>query len=799
MKQDAVFVIRQLLRQPASTAAAILTLGLGLGASVAVFTLVNAVLLRPLPYADPDRIMTIGRDYATFVGNGSHRDVAFLREHVRTCAPIAATVGGSGMNVIIEGVASHEQDRLVSRDYFDVLGVRPTWGRAFTLDEDVAQPPPVVVLNERFLQRHGIAPDAIVGRPIQLGGQTYTVVGVLAARHTRPDDPEIYRPLGADRRGGGQNLEMLCRLAPGASAAALNTELSGLTEAARAGNLIGEQTQRVYTSVPHHEWEFGSLRTPLMTLMIAVGLVLSVAAANTTGLLLVRAAGRRREIALRTALGASPRRVALTLLIEGFTLAAVAGAIGLAAAPLLVTGLLSVAPAFYVDLAAFTLDTTVIMVALVLCALVGLVVSAPPLLELLRVNLRETLQEESGRGTSGRRTVWMRQLLIGAETAVCAVLLVGALLLLRTFVNLMNAPTGFDATGVVTARMAVQGERYDDVAQLIRFFEEGVTRLEQIPSIEGAAVTASLPAERALNLPATFLDAADPSEVRVVNWRYVTPGFFPLLRIRHIAGRPLLDSDRAGTPSVAVVNESFAREMYGNIDDAIGRRVSVREQPPREIVGVVADTTGWHLADGARPLMYVPLAQLEAPVAQLAHSFFPPRWVVRSSQDLDTARRELDAVVRSLDPTQPFIEVRTLESLMVSSVSTQRFYLVVLTAFAVFAVLLAAVGIYAAYSYMIASRTAEIGVRLALGAAPRRILWGIMRQSAVLGGVATAVGLAAAAAASRILRGVLFNVTETDAATYAVVAAALLLTIVGATALPAWRAARIDPLAAWRG
>jgi predicted permease len=550
--------------------------------------------------------------------------------------------------------------------------------------------------------------------------------------------------------------------------------------------------------VSRHEWEFGSLRTPLTTLMIAVTLVLLVAAANTTGLLLVRAAGRRREIALRTALGAAPKRIAAALLVEGLTLAAFAGAVGLATAPLLVRGLLSVAPAYYADLATFSIDWDVVAVAVGLCALVGFIVSVPPLLELLRVNLRDTLQEEGPRGTPGRRTAWMRQLLIGAETAVCAVLLVGALLLLRTFFNLMNVPTGFNPEGIVTARMSVQGERYDDIGQLVRFFEDGVARLEQIPSIEGAAVAASLPAERALNLPATFLDVGNPEQVRAINWRYVTPSYFSVLGIRHVAGRAITDSDRAGAPPIALVNETFANQIYGGVPQALGRRVSVSKQPPREIVGIVGDTTGWHLADTSRPVMFVPLAQLEASVARTAHSFFPPRWIVKSRQDLEGARRQLESVVRDLDPSQPFIEVRTLESLMVNSVSTQRFYFVVLMAFAVFAVVLAAVGIYAAYSYTIASRTAEIGVRLALGAAPRKILWGVLSQSLLLGAVAVGIGLAGAAAASRLLRSVLFQVEATEPSTYVAVGFILLTTILLATLIPAWRAARIDPLVAIR-
>ena len=750
--QDLVLALRQTFRHPALSLAAILTLGLGLAASLAVFTLVNAVLLRPLPYPQPDRLMAIGRGPAAAGQSGSHRDVRFLREHVRSCAPIASAVSGSGLNVSLDGLVSHQQDLLVSRGYFDALGVQPSWGRAFTVEEDADPPPPVAILNERFLRRHSLDPAATIGREIQLGGRAFTVVGVLAARHTLPSDPDIYRPLGNDTRGGGQNLQMLCRLTDGATQAALNAELASLTEEARRAELINARTTVAYSAATRHEWEFGSLRPALLTLMAAVVLVLLVAGANTTGLLLVQAAARRREIAVRTAMGASPSRIARTLVVEGLALTALAGLAGVAAAPLFVRGLLAAAPAYYGELASFSFDPAVAAVAAALCFFVGLAISLPPLAECLRLNLRDTLHEEGRSGTMSRRSVWIRQALIGAETAACAVLLVGALLLLRTFVNLMNVSTGFDPDGVVTARMSVQGPRYDDPEQVIRFFEDGVARLERMPSIQGAAVGASLPAERALNLPATLPDTADPNDVRIVNWRYVTPGYFELLKIRQLAGRALTATDRAGAPAVAVVNESFARQMYGGSSQALGRRVIVSRQPPREIVGVVGDTTGWSLADTPRPMLFVPLAQVEPALMRIAHSFFPPRWIVRSAQDVDGARRVLQHVVSELDPSQPFIEVRSVESLMASSVSTQRFYLVVLAAFALFAVFLAAVGIYATYSYAVASRTTEIGVRLALGASPSRILWGIVGRASALGGVATVAGLAAAAGLARCCR-----------------------------------------------
>ena len=796
--QDLLFAFRQLRRQPSLSVAAVLTLGLGLGASIAVFTLVNAVLLRPLPYPNPDRLMTVGRGVGTQLGNASHRDVRFLREHVRRCGPVAATVGGSGLNVSLDGRVSHQDDRLVSRGYFEALGVTPTWGRVFSLEEDVDTPPPVVILNERFVRRQGFDPAAIVGRQMDLGGRAHTIIGVLAERHTRPSDADIYRPLGNDRRGGGQNLEVLCRLTESSTVAALDAELAGLTDAAREARLANERTTRAYTATPRHEWEFGSLRPALLTLMSAVALVLLVAAANTTGLLLLRAAGRRREIAVRTALGAAPRRIARALVIEGLVLSMLSGGVGLVAAPLLIRGLLAVAPAFYGELATFSIDTTVIAAAIGLCALVGLAVSVPPLLEVLRVNLRDTLQEEGRSASAGRRTQWMRQALIGAETAVCAVLLVGALLLLRTFMNLVNVPTGFDHEGVVTARMSVQGPQYEEMDRLIRFFESGVARLKELPGIDEAAVGASLPAERALNMPATFPDSNQPELTRVVNWRYVTPGYFPLLKIRHLAGRPINDADRAGAAPIAVVNETFARENYGGTQQTLGRRIVVAKEPAREIVGVVADTTGWALGDPPRAMMFVPLAQVEASIARIAHSFFPPRWIVRSSLDTAGARRHLETAIRALDPAQPFIEVQSLESLMLRSIGMQRFYLVVLTAFAAFAVLLAAIGVYGAYSYAVASRTTEIGVRLALGAAPRQIMWRVVSRALLLGIVATAFGLGAAAAAARLLRSVLFGISATDPSTYVMVGVALVLTVLLAALLPAVRAARVDPLTAIR-
>ncbi len=795
MRQDIGFAIRHMMRQPGLSLAAILTLGLGLGASLAVFTLVNAVLLRPLPYPDSERVMAIGRGSAQNRQSVSHRDVDFLRAHLRTCGPIAATVSGSGLNVLLNGATSYQHDRLVSHHFFPALGIQPRWGRGFTTEDDTDVPAPVVVLNERFVRSLHLDPASLIGRDIELGGRPHTIVGVVSAAHTRPSDADIFRPLGRDARGNGQNLTTFCRLDDDSSVAALNAELGGLLEEGRRQKLVGLRETIPYSAITQHEWEFGALRPQLNTLLFAVALVLLAAAANTTGLLLVRAAGRRREIAVRTALGAAPHRIARTLIVEGLVLAGVAGALGLLGAPLLVRGLLAAAPAYYGELAAFNIDAVVVAAALLLCAFVGLSVALPPLLEVLRVNLRDTLQEEGRSGTPGRRSVWMRQLLIGAETAVCAVLLVGALLLLRTFVNLMDVDPGIDTRGVITARMSIQGPRYEDVAQLIRFFEEGVARLAQLPSIESAAVGASLPGERALNLPGTFPDAADPEQIRVVNWRYVTPEYFSLLRMRLITGRLFGDADRRGNQPVAIVNQAFAAQMYSGLDNALGRRIAIGSD--REVIGVVSDTAGWTLGEPARPMMFVPLAQVEERVARTAHAFFPPRWIVRA-RDVNTARRELAAVVREIDPTQPFIEIQSLDAMMLNSVGMQRFYLVVLSAFAVFAVLLAAVGIYAAYSYAIASRTAEIGVRLALGASPGGIISGIVWRAVLLGGIATGVGLAGAAAGAKVLNSLLFKVSVSDPWTYVAVAVVLLGTVALATFIPAARAARIDPLLALR-
>ena len=796
--QDVLFAFRQMLRQRSLSLTAVLTLGLGLGASLAVFTLVNAVLLRPLPYADADRVMGIGRGIAADRQSLSHRDVAFLREQVRTCAPMAAMTGGSGLNVVINGASSYQDDRLVSHEYFDVIGVQPQWGRGFTAGEDAPSPAPVVVLNERFVRRLNLAPGALVGRDIELAGRPHTIVGVLAALHTLPSDPDIFRPLGQDARGGGQNLSALCRLRADTSLAGLNAELRGLLEEGRRRNLFGAQSTVAYSALTRHEWEYGLLRPQLNTLLFAVALVLMAAAANTTGLLLVRASSRRREIAVRTALGAAPTRIARTLVIEGLLLAAIAGVVGVLGAPLLVRGLLALAPGYYGELADFALDGAVIAAAGLLCAVVGLAIAVPPLIEVLRLNLRDTLQEEGRSGTEGRRATWMRQILIGAETAVSAVLLVGALLLVRTFINLMTVDTGVDSRGVITARMSIQGPRYDDVAQLIRFFEEGVARLEQSGSIDAAAVGASLPAERALNLFAIFLDLPQQPPQPIVNWRYVSPGYFSLLGIRTTAGRVFLESDRSGAPLVGVVNETFAKQLYGGVQQALGKRISIRKGPPTEIVGVVSDTSGWSLREPSRPMMFVPLAQVQPGDVRIAHQFFPPRWIVKSTRDVEGARRQLETVVRELDPTQPFIEIQSLDAMMINSVGMHRFYLAVLSAFAIFAVLLAAVGIYAAYSYSVSSRSAEIGVRLALGAKPGAIVAGIVVPALALGAAAIAVGLAGAAAGTRLLESWLFNVQRFDPISYAVVALVLLATVAAATSIPALRAARIDPLVALR-
>lgn len=804
MRQDLAVSFRQLVRQPGLSAAAVATLSLGLAASLAVFTLLNAVLLRPLPYPEPDRVMTLGRWNPSGPGNVAHREVRFLRERVRGCGPIAAAVGAGGVTAVLQGRASHLPVQLISHGYFEALGVAPAWGRTFSIDEDAPTPPPVVVLNGRFVERQGLNGPLLIGQPIALAGVSHTIVGIVPARQMLPSDADVYRPLGNDARGSGHNLEVVCRLAAGITANMLDAELQALTADARTERLAADRAPRAYAAVSRHEWEYGSVRSSLVTLVVAVGLVLLVAAANTTGLLLVRAAGRRREIAVRTALGASPRHLARTMVGEGLVLAGLAGAIGIAIAPLLVRGLLAVAPAYYGQLAEFTVDSVVLVTTIALCAVVGFSVSLPPLLEVLRVNVRDVLQEEGARGTSGRRTIWLRQLLVGAETAVCAVLLVGALLLLRTFINLVSVPTGFDPAGIVIARMAVQGPHYESGERLVRFFEDSVARLEQSPSIEAAAVGASLPTEFTLNLPAKFPDSEDPQKIVVVNWRYVTPNYFDLLKIPLVGGRRLNDRDRMGGAPVALVNEAFAREMYGGTGKALGRRIVLHPitndmvDPVREVVGVVANTAGWSLGDPPRPLMFVPLAQVDGSLFTRVHAFFAPRWIVRSRADFDGARRALETVMRELDPAQTFADIRTLDSLMLNSISTQRFYLVVLFTFAIVAVALAAVGLYAAYSYAVSSRTQEIGVRLALGAAPASILRQVVGQALLVGGVATGIGLIAAAAASRALQAVLYGVAPTDPLTYAVVAFTLLGTVVAATLIPAIRAARIDPLVAIR-
>jgi predicted permease len=798
MRQDFLFAFRQIVRQPGVSAVAVLTLGAGVGASLAVFTIVNALLIEPLPYPRSDRLMAISRAPQGSRGAGAHRDVDFLRETVRNCTPVAAFVDGSGLNFRLGGTVGYAHDVLISQQYFDAIAVHPAWGRAFTPAEDAPTPAPVVILNERFVRRHNHEPEALVGQTLELGGRPSTIVGVVAERHTRPSDPDIYRPLGRDGRGGGQNLEMICRLQDSATAVTLNAELAALLEEGRRRGIFNDSASVAYSAMTRHEFEFGAFRPHLNVLLMAVVLVLMASAANTTGLLLVRASGRRRDLAVRSALGAAPVHIARLLITEGLVLGCIAGGVGLLATPLLVGSLLAIAPPSYADLALFGIDGIVATVAVTLCVVVGLFVAVPSVVEALRVNVRDALQEQGRSGTLSRRALWMRQLLIGAETAVSAVLLVGALLLLRTFVNLTNVDTGVESAGVVTARMSLQGPRYADASQVIQFFEDCIARLQSSGAIEAAAVGASLPGERALNLPATFPAADDVAAPPIVNWRYVSPAYFTLLGMQTVSGRLFTDTDRAAAPPVAIVNTTFARQVYGDPAKTLGRLVSVVKQPPREIVGVVSDTIGWTIQDPPRPMMFVPLAQVEAAPLRIAHSFFPPRLIVRAARDVQSAQRELQAVVRELDPAQPFIDIQTLDAMIASSFAMNRFYLAVLSAFAAFAVLLAGVGVYATYSYSIASRTAEIGVRLALGASPRSIVQGIVARAVALGVTATLVGLLVAAASARVLSALLFNVSTTDPLSYVTVAGVLIGIVALASVVPASRIGRIDPVNALR-
>jgi predicted permease len=800
--QDARYGLRSLLHTPGFTLAALLTLALGIGANTAIFSVVDAVLLRPLPYPEPDRIVALMRRHPGGEWNRhTGRRYMEFRDHLRGVDGVAAWLGSSGVNLATGHNAEFVRMMRVSSQFFDVFGVQPAMGQAFTRDHDVTGGPAVAVLGDELWRRTFGGDPAVIGRSILLGDQALTVIGVMPASFVPPSRADVYVPLrpSTSGPGGGFNYHVVARLSPGVSIQQASAAASAIWESTRSAfpmEMIRDELPSAFA--PLKDDLSSAVASPLLTMFGAVGLLLLIACANTANLLLARASGRGREIALRAALGAARGRIMRQLLTESVILSVVGAGLGILLAIWSVPALLALTPPGFTVNQNVSINGTVLAATMALAVVTGLLFGLGPALSLSRQSLVEAFKDDKTRGTGGRRSTRLRQALVITEMAVCMLLLIAAGLLIQTFIKMRAVDLGFNPEGVLTARMSLQGERYAQMADLNRFFTQGLERLQRLPGVQSAAVVSGVPVEFGLNLNVDILDGPEKLEDQLTDWRYASLNYFDTMGIPIVAGRGFDDRDRAGAPPVAVVSESFARRFFKGTS-AIGHHIRVFDTDGSiEIVGIAKDVREQGLIDKLPTLMYVPVTQANRMGVAASHSYFQMSWVVRAAHPGPALARQIREELRSLDPKQPVALFRTMSEVKAAAMSLQTFQMTLLAIFAAIGLLLASAGLYGLISYSVMQRTREFGIRMALGATRGDILRSVIRSGAIVSIIGVVVGMGAAAFMTRALQTFVWGVSTLDPLTYGAVAIVLISVALLATLVPALRAVRLNPVAALR-
>jgi putative ABC transport system permease protein len=804
---DLRFPFRILRRNPSFSAAAIVVLALGIGANTAIFSVVHAVLLRPLPFDDPSRILQVWHvpPAKSFPGmtmfSVSPANYLDWRSQSSSFEQMAAygfrafTVGGKERPEAIQSGA-------VVSDFFPLLRVRPLLGRTFTPDEDRPGEDHVVVLGYHFWRDHFASDPNIVGRNILLDGETYSVVGVMPETFRFPSWAKIWIPLAWTNETravrGNHNYLVIARLKKGVNIRQAQVELSAIST--RLERLYPEDDKGWGAVIlPLREQLVGDVRAALLVLLGAVAFVLLIACANVANLVLAKTLARRKEIAIRTVLGASRFVVLRQILAETVLVSVVGGALGLFLARFGINLIVKILGDRIPPFMQITLDVPVLVFTLLLSVVAGVLAGLIPSVRFTRADVSEALKQGPSRGSSDARGGGTRRLLVVSEVALSLVLLIGASLMIRSLWELRKVHPGFDPHNVLIMTVPLPANRYLSPAGQINFFQEVLTRIRALPGVDSAGVIDSLPLSSDGGSHQPFSIEGRPvqqmSDQPEVDVRLISPGYLRAMHIPILRGRDLGDTDAAGRPGAALISDSLARRFWPN-EDAIGRRITLTFFPGvvREIVGTVGDVKLDSL-DETRPVatIYVPLAQLTVLTQQTWHSF-GMTFAVRTNSDPVNAISTVTKAIHETGPDLPVVDVMSMSDVISESVSPQRFNMLLLASFAGLALLLAAVGIYSVLSYTVRRRVREIGIRMALGASNNDVIQMVLTDGLKPVLVGVALGLAAALALSRVVASLIFGVRATDPLTFATVAVLLLLVGIFATIIPAYRATRIEPV-----
>jgi putative ABC transport system permease protein len=812
--QDLRYGLRLLAKSPGFTMVSVLTLALGIGANTAIFSIVNAILLRPLPFRDPQRLVALG-EFDTRAGLGvadrnlSYPDFTDIRTRNHSLEAVAAyhnddaTLTGAGQ-------ALHVKLEVVSGNLFQLLGTQPSVGRSF-LDGEDEPGHHVVVLSQLFWLRQFHGDPGVIGRTVDLNGRAYTIVGVMPSgfqfpvqaeatelwvtfsRDAETDDPKD-RPQTAIR--GDHYLNAIARLKPGATIDQANADLDSIARAL-ATEYPNENSYNGIGARPELDSLVGESRTPLLVLFGAVGLVLLIACANIANLLLARATNRAREIAIRAALGATRARVVRQLLVEALALSLAGAVAGTGVAVWGLSAMLKLYPSNLPRAAEVGLDHKVLIFTVALAAATGIIFGLIPALQVSKPNLIDTMREGGRSATVGAGHHRLRSGLVIAETALGMMLLVGAGLLIRSFHRLSSVDLGMNPQHVLTANFDLSETRYNPDQQ-DRFVQELFNRLNALPAVRQAAGVFPLPLSNSrVNISFNYVDhpvpeANEPS----ADFYVVTKGFFETLQVPLVRGRTFDDRDQRNSVPTMIINQEFARKFFPH-ENPIGRRVKIgagegvarASYKTREIVGIVGNFRRSNLGRPPGAAFFAPLPQL---------MWGPPTLVVRTAGEPNAMTSEVRKVLAAMDPDAPLYEVRTLEDYLALDLGRARFQAVLLGLFAGIALLLTAVGLYGVMAYTVAQRTQEIGIRVALGASRGDVLQMILARGVVITGVGLLIGIVGAAALTRLLSSLLYEVRPVDPMTFAVVSLLLAATSMVASYIPAWRAAKVEPMVALR-
>ena len=801
--QDLRYALRTLRKQPIFTLVAVLTLTLGIGANTAIFSVVYQTLLRPLPYPAADRLVFIWNSY-----KGMNLDQASVSipDYVdrKTQAPAiedAALFTMRPANLNVGSAPEQLRALAVTPSFFSTLQRAPFLGRAFTDDDARPGADKYAILTYGLWKSHFASDPALVGRDIRINGDGYRVVGVLPADFELPArDIALLMPFAftpaqlSDNERGNEFSEMIARLRPGASVAQVDEQIKIVTQhvaervPARAGFMRTSQFGGY--AVPIRDQLVGDMRTPLLIMQACVLFVLLIACANVANLLLMRATGRSRELAIRTSLGAGQWRIVKQMLTEGMVIAAGGGIAGIAVG---VLGLQALVALTGDQLAASaSLSPAVFVFALALVLLTGVVFGVAPALGIARGNAAAFLKDDSARGSAGRRTGALRTALVVAEIATALALLVGAGLLLKSFARLQDVDPGFSPDHVLTAQIALPQTRYPDAASRIAFWGRLVEKARAIPGVTAAGLTTNVPFNGSLSSGSYTIvgRALAPGEPVPHGRQEVVGGeYFKAMHIPLVAGRVFNDGDTAGAPQVVVIDEYLVKKYFPNTSP-LGHQISRGGAKPYTIVGVVGTINSSDLAQPVtKERLYYPASQA-GPRASAV--------VLKAAVDPQSVVAQVREAVRAIDPEQPVSDVRTMDQWIGRSLETRRAPMALLSVFAALALALSAIGIYGVLAFGVAQRVREFGIRQALGADRTSILSLVLRQGLRTTSAGVVIGLAASVALMRYLQSLLFGVTPHDAVVFGGVTALLVIVALAACYVPARRATRVDPIVALR-